>query len=131
MTIFYSHILGRRRRGFTLIEALMASAILATAVVAVTWAITAGQQHAFEARQRIVSTLLAEKTIGQLDTVEYVDLASSYDVESLVWIEVTEVLEDLPNVDVRAKGKRVTVQVFASDATVLAQASRFIPEPGP
>lgn len=109
----------------------MASTILASAVIAVTWAITAGQQQAFEARQRIVSSLLAESAIGQLDTTDYSDLAGSYDGVSGIWIQVDELQEDLPGIDVRVKGKRVNVQVLSSDGLPLAEASRFIPEPGP
>ena len=46
--------------GFTLVEVMMAVSILLVVVVSVTAAITAGQQHAFEAHQRIGGTLVAD-----------------------------------------------------------------------
>ncbi len=111
----------------------MASAILASAVIAVTWAITAGQVHAFQARQRIVSTLLAEDRVAQLSAMDYSTMGGGFDPEGDVVIltEMTELLEDMPGVDVRVKGKQMTVRVVATDGTVMAEASRFIPEPGP
>ena len=53
----------RSRRGFTLMESLMASGILLVIVVAVTSAITAGQQHAYEAHLRIAASLAAEELL--------------------------------------------------------------------
>ena len=57
------------RRAFTLLEALMAAGILFAVVVGVTSAVTAGQLHAFEARQRIAASLAAEELIGRIRLV--------------------------------------------------------------
>jgi hypothetical protein len=49
----------------------------------------------------------------------------------LVSTDVVELLEDIPGVDVRVKGKRITIQIVAADGRVIAEQRRFIPEPGP
>src|SRR5262245_42003723 len=62
------------RRGFTLLEALMAAGILLVVVVSVSSAITAGQQHSSAAHQRIAATLAAEELMGRLTTQPYANL---------------------------------------------------------
>ena len=126
-----------RPRGFTLMEAMMASAILASAVVSVTWAITAGQQQAFEARRSISATLLAEKVMGELLAVDYDDLALQAGIQTQgnvhVWTEVVDPpVKNLTGVDVRVGGKELCIKIYSSDwTTVLAEVSHFAPEPGP
>jgi hypothetical protein len=138
-----------QRRAFTLVEALMAAGILLMIVFAVTSAITAGQQHAFEAHKRIAGTLAAEELMGRLITEPYADLASwngyteavgamtdmygqpmpqSFDA---VGRDVTVVLslEELPDVGVNIRGRTVTVRSFDTEAQTLAELTRFIPEP--
>src|SRR5262245_10274872 len=60
-----------RRAGFTLLESIMAAGILLVVVVSVTSAITAGQQHAYEAQQQISASLAAEEMLGRLSTKTY------------------------------------------------------------
>src|SRR5262245_1838221 len=62
------------RRAFTLVEALMATGLLLVVVVAVSTAITAGQQQAYEAHQRIAASLAAEELMGRIAADDYASL---------------------------------------------------------
>ena len=121
----------------------MASAILSAAVLAVTWAITAGQQHAYEAQQRIAATLAAEQLIGEILRDDYGQLKANWHgaidmpgslPDPFEMIGRTAMVSDpiietlpLPNVDVR--GRTVTVQAFDPRWRTLAEIAHFVPEP--
>ena len=66
----------RLRRGFTLMESLIASAILFAGVLAVISAIMAGQRKAFEAERQVMATLAAEQLMGSIATSEYDSLSA-------------------------------------------------------
>jgi Tfp pilus assembly protein PilV len=137
------------RGGFTLIEALMASGILLIIVVAVTSAITAGQQHSYEAHQRIAGTLAAEEMLGRLSTISYADLGSwngyteavgtmrDFDNQALPesfdmvgrQVDVTTTLKSVGGLSVIVKGRTVCVRTFDINGRVLAEVNRFFPEP--
>lgn len=130
-------------------ESLMAAGLLLTIVVAVTSAITAGQQHAYEAHRKIAATLATEELMGRLMAEPYDDLASwngytepvgtmtdmagstmpeSFDMIGRV-VQVVTTLEDLEEIGVRVQGRTVRVSSIDSNGRVLAELTRFVPEP--
>ena len=127
----------------------MASGILLIIVVAVTSAITAGQQHAYEARQRIAATLAAEELMGRLLTEPYDNLSfwnghtehvgtmtdmhgqsmpASFDMVGREVIINTE-LRTLGGPGVNIRGRSILIRAFDADGRELAGLSRFVPEP--
>ena len=143
------HLARRIRRGFTLLEALMASGILLGVVVAVTSAITAGQQHAYEAHQRIAATLAAEELLGRVIIDDYANLMTFNGLTQVVGtmtdvngsplpqkfdaigrdVSVVNSLEDTGVAGVNIQGRTVRVRAFDATNRVLAEISQFIPEP--
>jgi prepilin-type N-terminal cleavage/methylation domain-containing protein len=142
------HELCDHRRGFTLIESLMACGILLIIVVAVTSAVTAGQAHAFHAQQRIAGTLAAEEWMGRLEVLDYHALTAMHQVEEPstmldaqggafpesfrgvgreVWVSSSYVATSSPNV--RINGKLIRVRSFDSEDRTLADIRRFLPDP--
>lgn len=139
----------RRRRGFTLLEALMACGILLAVVVSVTTAITAGQQQSYEAQQRIVGTLAAEELLGRLIIKEYDALPAFHGYTENVGgtldmngqpmpelfdtvgrdVQVVDALCELEGVDVKVRGREVSVRAFDSTGRTLAEVETFVPEP--
>lgn len=127
----------------------MASAILFAVVVSVTQAITAGQQHAHEAQQRIAATLAAEELMGRLSSVPYADLptwngftqavGAMTDVAGQAMpdsfaavgrrVSVRTSLQTVPGVDIRVRGRTVRIQAFDRDNRTLCDLQQFIPEP--
>ena len=139
------------RRAFTLLESLMATGILLGVVVAVTSAITAGQQHAYEAHRRIAATLATEELVGRLITVPYADLVGwngyteavgamsdmtgsplpdSFDMVGRS-VQVGTSLENFEDLGVIVRGRTVQVEAFGSEGRTLARMTRFVPEPQP
>jgi type II secretory pathway pseudopilin PulG len=139
----------RRRAGFTLLESLMAAGILLTVVVAVTTAVTAGQQQAYEAQQRIAAGLAAEELMSRLMAKPYNDLATWHGHTQAVGtmtnmagqpmpatfdgigrnVSVTTSLQTIAGLDVRVRGRTVIVRSFDLTGRVLSELSRFVPEP--
>ncbi len=60
-------------RGFTLIEVLLASAILAFAVIAISFAVSSGQAHTHNALHELRALSLAEALIEEIAALPYVD----------------------------------------------------------
>jgi len=139
----------RAPRGFTLMESLMAAGILLAIVVAVTSAITAGQQHAFEARQRIAATLAAEELMGRLMILPYDNLPAwnghTEPVGALTDmggnpfpdtfdsigrdVNVTTSLRTVPDIPVNVRGRSLRIRAFDASDRTLVELTRFIPEP--
>jgi hypothetical protein len=125
----------RVRRGFTLMESLIASAILFAGVLAVISAIMAGQRKAFEAEQQVIATLAAEELMGEFVHHDYADLSSlppylpAGDMIALVIAAESE--QDLPGLDVRVVGITVTIQIARNlaDLRPLVELSHFVPAP--
>lgn len=137
------------RRAFTLLESLMAAGILLCVVVAVTSAVTAGQQQAYEAQQRIAAGLAAEELMSRLMAKPYSDLATWHGHTQAVGtmtnmaghampdmfdgigrnVSVTTSLQEIPDIDVRVRGRTVTVRAFDQTGRVLSELQRFVPEP--
>jgi hypothetical protein len=130
-------------------ESLMAAGILLVIVVAVTSAITAGQQNAFEAHQRIAATLAAEELMGRLGTEPWDNLSGwngyTEPVGTMTDIggqpmplsfnmvgrqaEVTTTLKTLSGLGVNIRGRTVVIRAFDADGRILASVTRFVPEP--
>ncbi len=116
----------------------MAAAILSSSVLAVTWAVTAGQQHAAEAQKRIAAAMAAEELMGRIAPTEYDFLAIDWQFHSETvpthvgdisfWVTMPEPLENLSGLDVRVLGKDVTILAFDTGGTIL-EMRQFIPEP--
>ncbi len=139
----------RLRHGFTLLEAMMASAILLAAVVGVMGAITSGQQHAYEAQQRVLASLAAEALLERIVSegydalpgwnghVEPVGSMVDHDgqplPESFIMlgrdVEVTTSLETSPDLGIQIRGQTVGVRALNPNGRVMADLRQFIPEP--
>lgn len=121
------------------------------AVVAVTSAVMAGQQHALEARQRIAANLAAEELLSRLLTVDYNNLPAwngytenvgtmtnvlgqplpeSFATIGRV-VEITTSLQSFDDLGVRVLGRTIRVRAFNAEPRFLADVSRFVPEPQP
>lgn len=127
----------------------MATGILLAIVVSVTSAITAGQQNAYEAHERIAGTLAAEELMGRLVAESYSNLAkwngyresvgSMSDVKGHAMPEsfdmvgrevtVTTGLQVIGDLGVKVQGRSVIVRTFDAHDRTLAQINRFFPEP--
>lgn len=139
----------RARRGFTLVEALMATGLLLVVVVAVSSAITAGQQNAYEAHQRIAASLAAEELMGRIAADAYAQMATwnghTENVGEMTNMQgaalpsslqmvgrdvhVSTGLKTLSGLDVRVRGATITVRAFNGEGRTLASITRFVPEP--
>ena len=128
----------RLRRGFTLMESLMASAMLFAGVLAVITAIMGGQKSAFEAQRRMEAALLVEDLMGDISMMSYSSLASINALEpagpfyALTTRQVVD--EDLPGLGVRVRGTQMHVRIVPSSVEMnvtLAEAKLYIPEPQP
>lgn len=141
--------LSRMHRGFTLLEALMASGILLTIVISVSSAISAGQQHAYEAHVKIVGTLAADELVGRIISGSYAtmptwngfvesvgemtNMADEPMPDSFLMVgrqaQVTSSLITLNDLGVRVRGYNVVVQSFDRNGRILAKVTRFVVEP--
>lgn len=137
------------RRAFTLMEALMATGILFAVVAGVCAAVTAGQQHAFEAQQRIAAALAADELMGRLSTLAYDALPDWHGHEETVGamldhhgaalsgpfaavgrsVSVRTTTIALPDVAVTVRGREVRVRAFDRTGRTLTELTRFIAEP--
>ena len=127
----------------------MATGILLAVVVSVSSAITAGQQNAYEAQQRIAGTLAAEELLGRLITLPYDQLPAWHGHSEAVGtmtdmagesmpgsmgmvgrsVRVITTMQTLGALDVRVQGRSVRVVSFNAEGRVLAELRRFVPEP--
>ncbi|MCH2160577.1 MAG: hypothetical protein MK085_01750 [Phycisphaerales bacterium] len=142
-------ILHHRRRGASLVEAVLAAALLAMAVLAVFSAIGSGAAHAEESARRIAATMAAESLLAQvtLDRGEALDawhghsepldtltdlhgrpLPPSQQVVSRS-VRVRSEPRSLPGFEDLA-GRCVVVEARGFDERVLASVSAWIPDEG-
>lgn len=136
-------------RGFTLIEALIASSILLGIVTAVTAAVVAGQQQAFEAQQRIAAALAADALMARLAALPYTDLPKWNGHHEPAGDMIDERGDAMPPAfdgvgreatiintfrsfnppDVNIRGVTIRVRAFDSVGNTLVTLERFVPEP--
>ncbi len=127
----------------------MATTILVGAVFAVTTAITAGQQHSIEARQKIAAALAAEELLGKMGATPYSELNSfnglteqegqlmaldgqalppSFDGLSRHAKVISKTL-NIVDLDVIIQGKMLIVWIEDRKQRSLIELTRFVPEP--
>ena len=129
----------------------MAAGILFAVVVGVTSAVTAGQLHALEARQRIAASLAVEELIGRIINDDYADLptwngfnepagtltdsADNPMPETFAAIgrevEVVSRMETITDLGIKVRGRQVVVRAFNGNDRTLARITYFIAEPAP
>ncbi|MFG0275074.1 MAG: prepilin-type N-terminal cleavage/methylation domain-containing protein [Phycisphaerales bacterium] len=140
----------RTARAFTLLEALIASAVLSLIVLAVGAAVTAGQQASFDARNAVLAAMAGDDLLADLAAVDYAAL-SDYDEFSQPLgaiatlggraypvsygalgrsVLVEEVILEEPETSARIRGKRIVVNVFDAQRVVVT-VETFRPEPAP
>ncbi len=113
----------------------MASAILAGAVVTVIYAITAGQQHAYHAKEQIAASLTAEEALGDIIKKPYNQIESSggFTVVNGLPVLITTTPDSdklLSGVNVRVRGTVVTLKVLTADGNkTLTEVTHFVPGP--
>jgi hypothetical protein len=132
-------------------ESLLATGILMMTVIAVTAALTAANQQSYDAQQRIAAGLAAEELMSRLLVVDYDDLPSWDGHNEAVGamtnvagqalpesftsvgrrVLVTTSLRLATNLNIRIRGRTVTVIAHDGANTTLATLTRFIPEPQP
>jgi hypothetical protein len=138
----------RGRTGFTLLEALFGSVILAVSVLALGLAVSAGQRASLEGRKAVLGAMVVDDLLAELGTLEYAALvdydAFQQDVGAITSLdgveypttfwpigrraEVTEQEIDVPDLEVKVRGMRIVVTAFDGVRDVAA-AETFIPEP--
>ncbi|MEM7228250.1 MAG: hypothetical protein AAF432_05465 [Planctomycetota bacterium] len=139
----------RHRRGYTLLESLMAAGILLGIVVAITSAITAGQQHALEAHMRIAGALAAEDLLSRMTAVSYDDIlawngytesaGTMTDVHGQSMpdmfnnigrsVAVSTDLKNFAELGVKVRGRTIRVHSFDRQNRTLSEIYHFVPEP--
>jgi len=154
MGIVNRHIRSRRsglgRGGFTLLEALIASVVLALIVLAVAAAVTGGQQSSYEGRKMVLAAMAGDDLLSDLSALPFDELgafdgytqavgsiatvagrpypASYTPLGRRVVVEQVRLLE--PETGARIDGKRLVVEVFDAQR-VVASVEAFRPEPAP
>lgn len=136
------------RRGFTLIEALVASALLGFITLAVISAVTSAQSLSFEGQKQIVAVMAADDLLTELVTLSYADLKAKDGLDQpigkmetltavpyppVAWaigrtVAATEEMVEEPVLKIKVKGLRVIVSA-RDDFRVLATVETFVPEP--
>ncbi|MDP6601970.1 MAG: hypothetical protein QGH76_06700 [Phycisphaerales bacterium] len=142
---------GQVRRGFTLLEAMLAVGLLTLAVASVTSAIVAAQQQSIEARRQIVASISSESLMARVASEPW-DSLPNWDgygeegsdlldpwgnamqgdwaaLQHTVSIKDAEI--EVPELEVMVAGRSVTVVASLHDGRALATLERFIPEPQP
>ncbi|MCA9295754.1 MAG: hypothetical protein KC983_04540 [Phycisphaerales bacterium] len=126
----------------------MAAGILLGIIVAITSAITAGQQHTLEAHTRIAGALASEEMLSRLVAVDYDDLlawngytesvgsmtdvhgAAMPDVFNLIGrsVTVTTEMKTITELGVKIRGRMIQVQSFDQNGQILSEINHFVPE---
>lgn len=137
------------RRGLTLVESLIAAVLLVTVVTAVLGALSAGHQHAMEAKRLITASLAAEQLMARVTATPYSDLGQWNGWQEDPGTGTTAELDQLPDLfeligrrvtispstqqldqlQVTILGSVITVESFDDDGRTLTRLVRFIPEP--
>ena len=142
-------VLPRVRRGLTLIESLMAAVLLVTVVTAVLGALSAGHQHAIEAKRLVTASLAAEQLMARIASSPYQSIggwdgwyedpgdAHGADAEPMPSIFnlvgrrvfIANSQHSIEQLQVVVQGVTVTIESYDASGRVLTRLTRFIPEP--
>lgn len=137
------------RRAVTLIEAVLASVILAISVVALSSAVAAGQRASVDGQRMLLGALVADDLLAELRTVPYASLAaydgveqdigalttvdgvpypiaSYWDVGRRIVVETVDI--EPPGLGVKIRGRRIVVVAFDESRDLIALEA-FVPEP--
>lgn len=139
---------GAARRAFTLVEALIAAAVLSVTVLAIGSAIGAAQMASHEGQKAVLGAMVCGDYLSELMTLPYADIeARSGEILSFgeittldgaaypeaYWplgraMTASEEMLEVPGTGVRVRGLRVEVMAF-DQRRVVARAETFLPEP--
>ena len=137
------------RQGFSLMEALLATTVLATLVLAVAAGMGASQRVSFEGQKRMLASIAANDLMSELSTERYADLFPFNGMEQTVgametldgiaypqtfWalgreVEVVHSTMTDEDLGVAVSGATVTVRVVDKTA-VVAEVVLFVADPG-
>lgn len=138
----------QRTGAFTLLESLIASAVLAIVVLAVGASVTAAQRTTMMGRDAVLAAMAADDLLSELVGVDYIGL-DAYDglvqpvggMQTLQGedyprdytglgrsIIVQEITVTEPEIGVVVLGKRLVVACF-DNSRVIAELETFVPEP--
>jgi len=135
-------------RAFTLLEAVIASAVLAITVLAIGSSISAAQMSSFEGRKAVQGSMVASDYMAELMTLEYAEIEArsgevtpvgelstldGVDYPETYWplgrsMTAQEELMVLGDFGVSVRGLRIEVLVF-DERRVVASVETFLPEP--
>lgn len=138
----------RRVRGFTLLEALIASAVLAITVLALGAAVSAAQMLSLESRKAVLGSMVCGDYMSELMTLSYDDIETRSGeitpvgelttIDGVAYPETywalgrgVNVQEELMTIDglgVTVRGLAIEVTAF-DEQRVVATAQAFLPEP--
>lgn len=137
------------RSAFSLLESLIASAVLAMIVLAVGAAVSSAQRTSLRGQEMILASMAAQDLLSELRAVPYDQLNRDYDgmdqppgsMQTLdgedypeaYWsigraVLVQDEVYNDPNLDVRIQGRRVVVTAYTQERDI-ATVETFIPEP--
>lgn len=137
-----------RVRGFSLLEALIASVVLGMTVLALTSAVAAGQRTSIEGQKMVLGSMSASDLLSEASSVPYkelealdgltqgVGLMQTLDggaYPSTYWmvgrrLSVVEEIVTYEELGVSIRGLRLTATAFDEERDLLSL-ERFIPEP--
>lgn len=139
------------QRGFTLLEALIASVIMALTVTAVAMALGSGRQYSVESMDQMQASLAAEALMSEILALDYANY-DTYDgrddlpgtmltfagnafPDSFYRIgrraAVAVITKSIPGFGVDIKGKEIAVEAYDTTDRVLATLVIFVAEPVP
>jgi hypothetical protein len=134
------------QRAFTLLEAILASAVLSVTVLAIGTAVGAAQTSSQEGQKAVLGSMVCSDYLGELMTLPYADIESRSgeitDIGAIATLDgapypaaywnlgrslsATEEFIDVSGV--RIRGLRIEVMAF-DERRVVARAETFLPEP--
>ena len=137
------------RRGFSLIESVLALSILAITFTAIASAIGAGTSSALEERDRVTATLATEELLAEILSAEWEQLGSWNGFEenpgealapdgiqsasrARIW-RTAEVLDQTLQIEPAGRqltGRMIRITTRSTEGRVLVAVERFVPRPG-
>ena len=137
-------------RGYTLLESLVATALLGVIVLAVISSVNASQQVSFEGQKQVLASMCASDLMAELMTLDYQTLKATDGLSQPIgaltsldgqayppayWplgrsAQITEEIVNQQQLGVNVRGLRVVVSATDSHGE-LARFETFVPEPAP